>query len=314
MKKTALFSMAFVLAALPVCGACAQEFVLMTGLEQSTSYQLGSVIAGQIHDAADITVTVVTSADSQASLEAIEAGDADLAIVSSDIMYYAYEGFNTFDTFLENFLIAADLYLQPIQIVTCNPDIQVIQDLKGKNVALGTQQSGVYFGALDILGLYGLTEDSITPVYESFEDCTDRLLSGEIDAAFVIADAPSDDITALGESGDLHLIGLDDDQTEALVEICPYYSRDVIKASVYDLEEDITTLAVSEVLVARSDMAEEDVHDVVSAIFENADKIKAAHARGADLDLEFAASIWDIPYHDGATMYFDEKNNEAAAE
>jgi TRAP-type uncharacterized transport system substrate-binding protein len=42
-------------------------------------------------------------------------------------------------------------------------------------------------------------------------------------------------------------------------------------------------------------------------VFENVDTITEAHAKGAELDLEFAASVTSVPYHAGAAKYFEEK-------
>lgn len=40
------------------------------------------------------------------------------------------------------------------------------------------------------------------------------------------------------------------------------------------------------------------------------DSIKAAHAKGAELNLEFATSVTAVPYHPGAADYFAEKGME----
>ena len=45
-------------------------------------------------------------------------------------------------------------------------------------------------------------------------------------------------------------------------------------------------------------------------VFENVDSITAAHAKGAELDLDFAASVTSVPYHPGAAKYFSEKGIE----
>ena len=40
---------------------------------------------------------------------------------------------------------------------------------------------------------------------------------------------------------------------------------------------------------------------------EDKEEITKAHAKGAELDLDFAASITTVPYHPGAAKYFTEK-------
>ena len=78
------------------------------------------------------------------------------------------------------------------------------------------------------------------------------------------------------------------------------------------MAEDATTVAVGAVVIARDDVSEDDVYNFVSAIFENVDTITSAHAKGAELDLDFAASVTAVPYHPGAAKYFGEKGLEVS--
>jgi hypothetical protein len=152
-----------------------------------------------------------------------------------------------------------------------------------------------------------MTIDDINPTYESFGDSADSLQDGKIDAAFVTAGAPTTAVTSLGTAKDVYLVGLDDEHIDALIEECPYYSKNVIAADTYGLEEDVATVAVGAVVVASDDVSEDDVYNFVSTIYENIDTITAAHAKGAELDLDFAASVTSVPYHAGAAKYFEEK-------
>ena len=230
-------------------------------------------------------------------------------------MAYAYEGTNIFDgAAVQEFSTVANLYMEQVQIVTCNPDIKSVEDLKGKNVSIGAPGSGVFFNAMDILGAYGMTEEDITPTYESFGDSADSLQDGKIDAAFITAGAPTTAVTSLGTSKDVYLVSLDDEHIDTLLETCPYYTKNTIAADVYGLDADVNTVAVGAVVIARNDVSEDDVYNFVSTIFENVDTITEAHAKGAELDLEFAASVTAVPYHPGAAKYFEEKGLTVATE
>ena len=68
----------------------------------------------------------------------------------------------------------------------------------------------------------------------------------------------------------------------------------------------MTTVAVAAVVIARSDVSDAAIYNFVSAIFNNIDEI--GHAKKAELSLDFAASISDVPYHPGAAKYFAEKD------
>lgn len=312
MKKLAMASLVAMMAVtVPATVACADELRFTTGGDQGTYYGFGSVLAGQVSSETDTTVTAITSGGSQANIDALDFGDAELAFVQSDVMSYAYDGTNTFEGYaVDTFSTVAALYMEQVQIVTCDPEIKSVEDLAGKNVSIGAPGSGVYFNAMDILTAYGMTEDDIVPTYESFGDSAESLQDGKIDAAFITAGAPTTAVTSLGTSKDIYLVSIDEEHMATLLETCPYYNENVIAAGVYGLEEDATTVAVGAVVVASDEVSEDDVYNFVSTVFENVDTITTAHAKGAELDLDYAASVTAVPYHAGAAKYFAEKGIE----
>ncbi len=289
----------------------ADDLTFATGGEAGTYYAFGTVLAQHVSDKTDSSVTAIVGNGSQANIEDLDAGDVQLAFCQSDVMSYAYTGTNLFEEGgkIESFSVVSALYMEAVQIVTTNPDIKTVADLEGKNVSIGASGSGVYFNALDVLGAYDLTEDDIKAQYLNFADSADNLKDGKIDAAFIVAGAPTTAITDLAAGGkEVYLVSLDEEHVGKLIEKSPYYSEYTIKADVYGTPEDVTTVAVGAVVIARDDVAEDDVYNFVSSIFENLEEVTQAHAKGAELSLEFASSVTDVPYHPGAAKYFAEKD------
>ena len=292
-------------------GGSGVELTFGTGGDQGTYYGFGNVLAQRITSDTDTAVTAVVSGGSQDNIEQMDMGMYQMGFVQSDVMSYAYEGTNLFDgAAITNFSTVAALYLEQVQIVTLDPEIKSVADLEGKRVSIGASGSGVYYNAIDVLGAYGLTEADITPTFQSFGESVDALQDGKIDAAFVVAGAPTVAVTTLAASQDVYLVSLDAEHIAALRETSPYYTEYTITADVYGTAEDCTTVAIGAVIIARDDVSEDDVYNVVSTIFENAESIAEAHDKGNELDLEFATSITNIPYHPGAAKYFAEKGIE----
>ena len=204
--------------------------------------------------------------------------------------------------------------MEQVQIVTLNPDIKTVADLKGKAVSIGAAGSGVYFNAIDVLGAYDLTEDDIKPTYQSFGDSAEALQDGQIDAAFVVAGAPTTAITSLAASKSVYLVSLDDEHIDALIEASPFYSKAVIPADTYGMPEDATTVAVSAVVIASNDVADVDVYNFLCGVYENLDDLAKVHDKANELSLEFASSFVGVPYHAGAVQYFADKGIEVPAE
>lgn len=284
------------------------KLTFTTGGDTGTYYAYGSVLAQYVSANTGLDVTAVTGNGSQANIEDLDGGDVQLGFCQSDVMSYAYTGTNLFEAPVDSFSTVAALYMEQVQIVTLNADIKTVDDLRGKNVSIGARGSGVYFNALDVLGVYGMTEEDITPVYQSFGDSAESLKDGKIDAAFIVAGAPTTAITDLSTGSQVYLVSIDDDHIGQLIEKSPYYTAYTVTADTYGMPEDCQTVAVGAVVLARDDVSEDAIYAFVSTIFENAADIQ--HGKAEELDLEFAASITDVPYHAGAAKYFAEKGFE----
>ena len=89
------------------------------------------------------------------------------------------------------------------------------------------------------------------------------------------------------------------------LEASPYYSKYTIAKDAYGLDADATTVAVGAVVVARDDVDENDIYNVVAGIYDSIDTL--GHDKKNELDLDFAASVTAVPYHKGAAKYFAEK-------
>ena len=281
----------------------------VTGGESGTYYAFGSVIAQHATNNAGIKVTGIVGNGSQANCEEIRSGNAELAFCQSDVMAYAYDGTNLFadSGAVDNFSVVAALYTEQVQIVTLDPSIQTVADLAGKNVSIGAAGSGVYFNAIDILGAYGLSESDITPTYQSFGDSADALKDGKIDAAFIVAGAPTTAVTDLATTKDVYLVSLDSEHVAQLLASSPYYAECTIAADVYGTASDIVTVGVGAVIIAADSCSEDDIYALTADIFDNAASLTESHAKYAEVNLEYGSSITSVPYHPGAAKYFAEQ-------
>ena len=121
---------------------------------------------------------------------------------------------------------------QPVQILA-KPGINSVADLKGKTVCVGGVGSGSEINAWQVLGAAGLTKDDVKAVNGSFQDGVDQLKDGKIDAAAIVAGAPTTAITDLATAGSVYLVSLDDSHVQSLLSASPYYTAATIKAGTY---------------------------------------------------------------------------------
>ena len=290
--------------------ALADSLTFTTGSTSGTYYAYGTVLANYVTNNTGVAVTAVAGTGSADNIDALDIEDAQLGFVQNDVANYAFNGIR-FERYegkpVKSFTAIAALYTETVQLVTCNPEIKSMADLKGRSVSIGSSGSGVYFNAMDFLAAYDMTEADIQPQYLSFGDSAEALKDGKIDAAFVVAGAPTPAVTDLATSKETYLVSLDDEHVAKLQEISSAYTRSVIPAGTYASQaEDVVTVGVKATIIANGQVTDDQAYTIVKTIFEGKDAITEAHAKGAELDLAYASTC-GLPYHPGAAKYFAEQ-------
>lgn len=310
MKKSVclILALAMVLC-FTACGG-STKMTMGTGGTTGTYYAYGGVLSQFMSSDAGVTVNVVSTDGSKANIQGIDAGDYQLATVQSDVMAYAWEGSRSFeaDGKVDSFRVIAGLYAEAVQLITMDPEIKSVADLAGRAVSIGAPGSGVYFNAIDVLAAAGLTEEDIKPQYLSFGDSTDALKDGKIDAAFIVAGAPTTAVTELCTTNSAYLVPIDGAVADAIMASSPFYTVYTIPAGTYPGQEaDVQTVTVKATLIVSANASEDVVYNLTKAIFSNIEAITAANGKGAELSLENATSGMTAPFHPGAAKYYAEQ-------
>ncbi len=311
----ALFLTLFLTFALTGCGG--ERMMMGTGGTSGTYYAFGGVLAQYMKNYTDINVTAVSTAASKANIQSIGDGDYQMGFTQSDVMTYAWEGSKSFekDGPCRDFRVLGGLYAETVQLITMDPDIRSVEDLRGKSVSIGAPGSGVFFNAMDVLEAAGMTEDDILPQYQSFDDSKEALKDGQIDAAFIVAGAPTSAITELATTNGVFLIPLEGALRDKIMESCPYYSPLSIPADTYPGQpEAVETITIKATMIVDEKLDEEKVYKLTAAIFDHADEIALENAKGAELSIENATSGMSVPFHAGAAKYFAEHGIQVRTE
>ncbi|MCX8058717.1 MAG: TAXI family TRAP transporter solute-binding subunit [Spirochaetes bacterium] len=292
----------------------AQEKVFLnigTGGTAGTYYPLGGAIAEILNTKVpNVNATAVSTGGSVANINMLKENSVQMAFVQNDVAYYAYNGIELFqDKKFTGMKALCSLYPETIQIVTLtNKGIKTIYDLKGKKVAVGAAGSGVEVNARQILLSAGITYKDISVQYLSFADAANGLRDGTIDVAFLTAGLPTAAVRDIASQRDIMLIPIPDNIVKDLTSKYPFYIKSIIPKDTYPkITSDIQTLAVLAMLVVRDDMKDDLVFSIVKAIFENLQKLEAAHQMGKFIKKENALFGISIPLHPGAEKYFKGK-------
>lgn len=289
------------------CGG-RERLMMGTGGTAGTYYAYGGVLAQYMTNYAGVKVTAVSTDASKANIESIHDGDYQLGFTQSDVMQYGWDGSKAFESegAMQDFRVLGALYPETVQLITMDDDITEVAQLKGRAVSIGAPGSGVYFNALDVLGAAGLTVDDIKPQYQSFEDSKEALKDGKIDAAFIVAGAPTTAITELATTNGVRLIPIAGEFRDNLIKEDPYYTALTIPAGTYPKQdEDVDTITVKAVVIVDKNLSEETVYKLTAAIFDHKDEIAAENAKGELLSLDEATDGIQLPFHVGAARYYE---------
>lgn len=283
---------------------------MLTGGTSGTYYPLGGEMAKTIQDETGIETDSVASNASADNMADLEAEEAEIAFTQTDVMSNALEGINSFDEPIDDVLAMGSLYPETIQIVTTeSTGIETVDDLEGQKVSVGAPGSGTYVNAEQILEVYGLDiENDINASDLDFEESVDDIKDGDIDASFITAGTPTGAVEDLGATEDVKIVEVEEDKADELIDEYPYYTKDNVEEGMYDIDEEVDTVAVLAMLAVREDVPEDTVYDITKAIYDHADSM--AHDKAEEITLDSALDGIGMDLHPGAEKYFDEEDVE----
>ena len=281
---------------------------LGTGGTGGMYYAYGTELAKMIDaDGKGHALDVKMTAGSAANLRLLREKFLDLAIVQSDTLSNAINGRGVFAAAGPGvgYAAVAGLYTEACQIVVSkNSGINNVSELVGKRVSVGERESGVLQNAEQILMAHGLTFEMIETVYMSFTDSATAMEKGQIDAFFITAGAPTGAIAELVKKKDIKILSIDPDVQNNMMKLYKGYTHCTIPADTYAGQtEPVQTIGVKAVLVASTDLKDDEVTYISEFIFKNADKLP--HNTSDKLTTDYA--VQDIPasFHAGAAKFYD---------
>ena len=305
-------------AALLAAGAAhaQQTFIAIgTGGVTGVYYPAGGAICRLVNrDRAEhgIRCGVESTGGSVFNLNALRAGDLELAVAQSDWQYHAYNGTSTFEEQgpYEELRAVFSLHPEPFTVVArADSGITSFEDLLGKRVNVGNPGSGTR-GTMDVvMEAMGWSYDDFGVVSElPAGEHSQALCDNNIDAFVYPVGHPSGNIQEATTGCDSVLINLDNDAIRALVEERDYYRMATIPGGMYrGNDEDVTTFGVGATFVTSANVPEEVIYQVTRAIFENLDSFRGLHPALANLEpSEMVGDGLSAPLHDGAARYFRE--------
>lgn len=251
-------------------------------------------------------VELKATAGSAANLRLLTGEYLQLAIAQADLVQDAYDQTGIFaDEEDRGFGAVAALYTETCQVVVrADSDIRSIEDLHGRTVSIGAEESGSEQNALQILSAYGLNDKMVSMVNLNYEDAAAQLKAGRVDAIFMTVGAPSPVLTALAGECGIRLLKVDGAAAQRLMSAYSAYNTVTLPAGTYPGQtEEVQTVGVKAVLLASNALPAKQVQQLTQLLFSSREGLE--EQLGIPLDPEEnAVEGVGIPFHAGAAAYY----------
>ena len=242
------------------------------------------------------------------NLQLLQEGKGEIAFTLGDSLVFAWEGNAEagFKAPLKRLRGIAAIYPNYIQLVaTRDSGVKTISDLKGRSLSVGAARSGTELNTRAILKAAGLSYQDLGKVeYLPFAESVELMKNRQLDATLQSAGLGVASIQDLATTNPITIVEIPSELVES---IGAPYAPAVIPAGTYEGQDaDVETATVINYLVTHEDVPEETVYQMTKLLFENLDRMTAAHSAAADIALETAVDESPVPLHPGAERYFRE--------
>jgi len=175
--------------------ALPEEIVLAGGPRGGQFRVTAESLAREIEDRLKIPVRVISTPGSQENFSLLQRREADFGLYTSGTLETLRDlepdalrsigGVQQTRT-SPGITFVGNMYLQPAHyIVRRDAGIRTPADLRGKRVNMGPRGSGTYAMSLVLLQHFGLSKDSVQPVFLDFDQLPGAFADHTVDAAFI---------------------------------------------------------------------------------------------------------------------------------
>mgnify|MGYP002630250290 CR=1 FL=1 len=186
--------------------------------------------------------------------------------------------------------------------------------VKGSHrINANTRGSTTYNVLKSILGTYDITDESIVKAggvvnYVAYADGVAQMQDGNIEMTGAIGPVPHNVILQLVENPGVRLLALDAARAKHLADTLPGYFATTIKAGSYKgIAEDVSSIGIGTNVLATSDLSEDVVFKVMTAIFDNISDIHGLFAAAKAITQADGPKNNIYPLHPGARKFYKSK-------
>ncbi|MDH3660503.1 MAG: TAXI family TRAP transporter solute-binding subunit, partial [Alphaproteobacteria bacterium] len=305
----------------PMIASAGDGFMLATGRTTGKSFAVGVGISSlakvKLMPEHKMDLSAVESKGFVHNVRMLQSNQAQFAILQAMFGHFARTGTGTFageapdDTIRAVGMLWRDAdHFVIDKAYEKTGTIADLEQLKGMPVSMGLNGPGPIESNRLLLSHLGIDVDrAFNLAFLNYQQSSDALSRGEIKGMSTPIRPPAPHVqNVLESSGGRHtLLAFTDEQIAKADGGLGLWTPYVIPAATYPgQDQDIQTVAKSNLLVARADVDDEVVYQVAKAMFENLDFLRNIHDAMYETSLDRALVGVPMPLHPGALRYYQE--------
>lgn len=277
---------------------------------------IGTAMADIINkNVSGISANIEITGGSSENIFLAQNESVELAMTASDVLSLALNGEGSFEG---KQVPAGELmgvmggHLTTLQVyVLKDSDIHSYADLEGKKIAVGPAGSVAGDAMKTIMDAYGFEiNKDWTPEYLAHGDGAEALTDGNVDAVCIMSTVPASPVSTAAASKEIRLLDIDQEQYDKIIEECSYYIPATVPANIYNGQDEAVerTFGSASVMVANKNVPEDEIYEIVKALYENNDALVAAYPQCNEWSVENAARGLEglVEMHPGVQKYLEE--------
>ncbi|WP_420415679.1 TAXI family TRAP transporter solute-binding subunit [Marinovum algicola] len=300
--------------------ADADRMKVVTASPGGLWYSLGARYAQILEQNIEGLTVTSSRGGSVPNARQVNAGEADVGIIYTDLAQKAYAGTAPFREELENLRVLAAIAPGKLQVaVPESSDVQTLGDLSDKRI----NPTPIGWGTRDIAEMVletgaGLTFDGIQSSGGNVfgvghDDGMNMMVNGQLDALFFLGGAAST-IMSLDSNPGVRLIPIDDEVRSSILESKQneggVFFADEVTSDMYEfIDQPVPTIGVMQVFIVNKDLPEERAYEMVKVLYEHREDLVDLFAgqSGEAFDIQASTKAAVIPFHPGALRYLEEQ-------
>ncbi|MFF8431216.1 TAXI family TRAP transporter solute-binding subunit [Streptomyces sp. NPDC016566] len=306
LEAVALGAPALTLAGCAGDGGPDRRLRLATGAPGGPYNAFGKALAAEAARAVPrLHISPLSTSASVDNLRRLGAGSADLGLAMADAAEDAVQGREPFSDRAAVTALARVYVNYTHLVVPADGPVRSVGDLAGRSVATGAAGSGGQVLANRLLRVTGLTgKRSVRQRQLGLAASVQALHTGTVDALIWAGGVPTPALSALARELPLRFLPLEEQAAVLRDTYGPVYTAVTLPAGVYGRTEPVGTVGVGNYLLARSQVPQQAVREVLQVLFDRWRVLLREVTAGARLEPRFAVATGDVPLHPGAVAYY----------